>query len=268
MRAPARSEEGERRRRIKRVLLGAETAALLQRGLARAGSQAELARRVNLKPSHISRALDGLTSLGPEPCVLLADLIDELPSVVLRAFGHVRLSECLASLQLCTPRRGEIYDALDQLHPDDRELVGRFMNRLLSAQFPRRSEPVPVTVSGVRVPFRTLTSLVVSVEGDESCADVDTLMTIERSVRGLVGIGLLFSRDASESESPMLCAIEQLADSLYSDRASILRGIEESVRGRELNATLRKLLRMQSVTAYYVGLTLGWRTAQRFGGAR
>ena len=248
-------------------------AKLMRLAMANGSSQRELAERLQLTPTHVSRVVGGFVGLGPQPCLRLADVLDEDPLVVLRECGHVRLADCVAALASGGPQRAQIHEAVDRLTSADRQIVSSLIDRLLAGATdcePQAKEAKTVArCRPSRPPLRALSSLVACVEGSES-QDIEPLKVVERAVGPLIGTGLLFSREEWGSALPVLRVIERLTETIHGTRESILRELEtDATRGRQpAIAKVQALLRMQSEAAYYVGLTLGWRTAQRFGGAR
>jgi hypothetical protein len=111
----------------------ASARALMRRAVSRVGTLAELARRLDVSPSHVSRIVAGLCGIGVDTCLALADVLDDDPAVVLRTCGYARLSERIDRLRrgLQPPPRARAHDALDRLSEDDRLLVGDLVNRLL-----------------------------------------------------------------------------------------------------------------------------------------
>jgi transcriptional regulator with XRE-family HTH domain len=122
--------------------------ALMERAVTHVRTLAELARRLEVSPSHVSRLCSGLCGIGVDTCFALADLLDDDPLVVLRACGYARLSGRIDRMRrgLQPPPGARAHDALDRLPESDRLLVGDLVNRLLSdrasvalqAEAPRR----------------------------------------------------------------------------------------------------------------------------------
>lgn len=79
--------------------------------------------------------------LGFLRCLMLADLLDEDPAVVMNAYGYVRLVELLQRLYVArgyiTGERARIHDGLDRLldalPADGQHTIRDVIDRLLSA---------------------------------------------------------------------------------------------------------------------------------------
>src|SRR6266545_3408953 len=86
--------------------------ALIQRAtMVVGGRPAELARRLKVTGSHVSRIRKGVAGMGVETCLRLADVLDADPIVVLRACGYARLCELLDLL-----RQGQLPRRRARLH--------------------------------------------------------------------------------------------------------------------------------------------------------
>jgi transcriptional regulator with XRE-family HTH domain len=107
---------------------------LMERAVTRVGTLAELARRLAVTPSHVSRLCRGLCGIGVDTCFALADVLDDDPLVVLRACGYARLSGRIDRLRrgLQPPPGARAQEAFDRLAESDRRLVGDLVNRLLA----------------------------------------------------------------------------------------------------------------------------------------
>jgi transcriptional regulator with XRE-family HTH domain len=117
--------------------------ALLEQAIARVGSPAELARQLEVAPSHVARIRQGLVGAGFIVLLNLADVLDEDALKILRLCGHARLAERFVLLQQpSVPRsRTKLYDAIDSLSVLDRDLVAAIVKRL---QPPLEAEPLRV----------------------------------------------------------------------------------------------------------------------------
>jgi transcriptional regulator with XRE-family HTH domain len=106
---------------------------LLERAITRVGGPAELARRLEVTPSHVSRLRQGLWRLSVKVLLRLAELLDEDGVEVVRVCGHTRMADRLDVLRRGSPHRprSKLYDAVDRLSEDDREMVSGFVRRLL-----------------------------------------------------------------------------------------------------------------------------------------
>ena len=118
---------------------------LLERALARVGSPSNLARRLKITPSHISRLFKGTTSLSIEVTLRLADVLDEDGVEVLRRCGHGRIADRIDRLRRGSPQRArsQLYDAIDRLSEGDRQMVNGFVHRLLKDAPPPPTLPPP-----------------------------------------------------------------------------------------------------------------------------
>jgi transcriptional regulator with XRE-family HTH domain len=117
----------------------AASRALMERAITNVGKPAEVARRLHVTPSHISRICKGTAGLSLLLCFRLADVLDEDPVAVMHACGHEQFSERLKLLLVhrVPGPRAQLYDALDRLSHNDRGLVRRIIDRLL----PQSSAP-------------------------------------------------------------------------------------------------------------------------------
>lgn len=258
--------------RVTRLLRGSGAAELLHRARQLVPSQAVLASQLGATSSHLSRVAAGLAGLGVSFCFRLAAILQEDAAHVLRACGHGDVADCLATVPAATaPRSEPLHEAIDRLSLDDRLLVARVVQRLLSAEvasiiFPqaagRPSSPRPL--------FNSLTSLVIRVEGRDGAADVEMLRMIERAAIKLRGVGLLLPRECRSSESPLLKAIEDIATVIWTSRgeapAQTYRDHRSEVQQRA--DRLKAQMRIRTETAYYLGMALGWHASHRFGGSR
>jgi transcriptional regulator with XRE-family HTH domain len=124
---------------------------LLERAITQVGSPANLARRMEITPSHISRLYKGTASLSIETMLRLADVLDEDGVEVLRTCGHARVAERIDLLRRGSPQRArsQLYDAIDRLSESDRQMVTSFVHRLLtdSPRPPKLPTPDPQTRS-------------------------------------------------------------------------------------------------------------------------
>ncbi len=112
----------------------AASRALMERALVHLRTPAELARRLEVTPGHVSRLCTGTAGLSAKSCFRIADVLDEDPIVILRACGFGWLSDAIDLLcrRRLPPPRARLHDALDQLPRNDRQLVGHIIDRLLS----------------------------------------------------------------------------------------------------------------------------------------
>jgi plasmid maintenance system antidote protein VapI len=130
--------------------------ALIERAMMLIGGwPAELARRLEVTPSHISRLRKGTAGLSIEACVRLANVLDEDHLLILRLGGHTRLCEMLAFRRQrgMAPSRARLHELLDRLSHRDRLLVGRLIERLLGesdAEEPAVAALVPANVDAPR----------------------------------------------------------------------------------------------------------------------
>jgi transcriptional regulator with XRE-family HTH domain len=118
---------------------------LLERAIGRVGSPSNLARRLEITPSHISRLCKGTTSLSIEALLRLADVLDEDGVDMLRTCGHARVAERIDLLRRGSPQRArsQLYDAIDRLSEADRQLVNSFVCRLLTDSPRQQKLPAP-----------------------------------------------------------------------------------------------------------------------------
>jgi hypothetical protein len=115
------------------------SADLINRALQRTLRQKELGNRLQLSRSRVSRIVAG-EPLGFLRCLMLADLLDEDPAVVMNAYGYVRLVELLQRLYVArgyvTGERARIHNALDRLldalPTDDQHTIRDVIDRFLS----------------------------------------------------------------------------------------------------------------------------------------
>jgi hypothetical protein len=77
------------------------SADLIRRALTLIPTQRALGKRLKISKARISRVVHG-ARLGIPNCLCLADLLDEDPAVVLRAYGYVRHGEILDRLHTLT----------------------------------------------------------------------------------------------------------------------------------------------------------------------
>jgi transcriptional regulator with XRE-family HTH domain len=106
---------------------------LLERAITRVGGPAELARRLEVTPSHVSRLRQGLCRLSVEVLLRLAELLDEDGVEIVRICGHARMADRLDVLRRGSPQRprSQLYDAIDRLSEADRQVVSSLVSRLL-----------------------------------------------------------------------------------------------------------------------------------------
>ncbi len=118
---------------------------LLERALARVGSPSNLARRLEITPSHVSRLFKGTTSLSIAVTLRLADVLDEDGVEVLRRCGHARIADRIDQLRRGSPQRArsQLYDAIDRLSEGDRQMVSGLVHRLLKRAPPSPTLPPP-----------------------------------------------------------------------------------------------------------------------------
>jgi transcriptional regulator with XRE-family HTH domain len=117
------------------------SAQLIERALQRTLRQKELANRLQVDKSYVSRVVAG-KRLGFEKCLMLAELLGEDPAVVMNAYGHVRLVKLLQTLYVARgfmPRENSrIHEALDRLPSDDQRAIGNVIDRLLAGPMSSR----------------------------------------------------------------------------------------------------------------------------------
>jgi hypothetical protein len=106
--------------------------ALVERALALVSTQKELGERLQMSTARVSRVVNGARLSVPN-CLRLADLLNESPSVVLRAYRYPAEAEILDRAYRASGRvpRGlaEILEALQRLEPDDARLFGKVIKR-------------------------------------------------------------------------------------------------------------------------------------------
>lgn len=99
--------------------------------------QKELGNRLQVTRGRVSRIVAG-DRIGFERCLMLADLLNEDPAVVMNAYGYVRFVRLLQRLYVergYVPRESaRIHEALDRLSGDDQRAIGNVIDRLLSAR--------------------------------------------------------------------------------------------------------------------------------------
>jgi transcriptional regulator with XRE-family HTH domain len=93
-------------------------------------SIAELASRLDVAPSHVSRVIKGLVGLSVETCIRLADVLGEARASVLWACGHPHVAVLLFGDSTGTKPRARVRDTLDQLAKGDRRLIESLATRL------------------------------------------------------------------------------------------------------------------------------------------
>ncbi len=107
---------------------------LLERAVTLVGGPGELARRLDITSSHVSRLRQGTCRLSVEVLLRLAEVLDEDGVEIVRTCGHARMAERLDLLRRGSPQRPRIqlYDAIDRLSEADRQMVNGFVHRLLT----------------------------------------------------------------------------------------------------------------------------------------
>jgi transcriptional regulator with XRE-family HTH domain len=106
------------------------SAVLMAGAATRHRSLAELASRLDVSPSHVSRVIKGLVGLSVETCIGLADVLGESRASVLWACGHPHVAVRLFGDSTGTKPRARVRDALDQLTKGDRRLIESLAERL------------------------------------------------------------------------------------------------------------------------------------------
>lgn len=123
---------------------------LAEAAVQRVGSTAELARKLEVAPSHISRIRKGLVGAGIEMLLHLADVLEMDAAKVLRVCGHPRLADRLVVLQLNAPPRAlsALCESIEHLSAPDRDLIRALVVRLTPADSPVDRTPVTTRSSG------------------------------------------------------------------------------------------------------------------------
>ncbi len=105
---------------------------LIERALALVPSQRVLGLRLQMSKTRANRIAHG-ERLSVTNCLRLADLLNESPSVVLRAYRYHAEADILERAYRArgrVPRKlAEIHEALDQLEPEDARLFGAVLKR-------------------------------------------------------------------------------------------------------------------------------------------
>jgi hypothetical protein len=103
--------------------------------LALVSSQKALGMRLEMSKARISRVVHG-ARLSVTNCLRLADLLNEPPAVVLRAYRYVLQAELMDRayrMRGSVPRGyADVHDLLDRLEPDDLRLIGSVIAKLVA----------------------------------------------------------------------------------------------------------------------------------------
>jgi hypothetical protein len=110
---------------------------LIQRALALVSSQKVLGARLEISKARVSRVVHG-ARLSVTNCLFLADLLNELPSVVLRAYKYPQQADVLERAYRARahlPRSHvEVLDALDRLDASDVRLIAYFVTKFAAGR--------------------------------------------------------------------------------------------------------------------------------------
>jgi transcriptional regulator with XRE-family HTH domain len=105
---------------------------LTEQGIDVAGSVGAIARRLGVARSHISRVRIGRVGMDVETCLILAEVIDEEPFLMLHKCGNSTMSDRLERLHEPDTKapRARFHDTLERLRWRDRQIVSALIDRL------------------------------------------------------------------------------------------------------------------------------------------